>query len=41
MLFLRIQAPNVRANHYFTINVTGTLTGCTPALELVAVTVIV
>jgi len=27
--------------HYFTINVTGILTGCTLELELVAVTVIV
>ena len=27
------------AGHHLTINVTGILTGCTPALELVAVTV--
>jgi hypothetical protein len=27
------------AGHYLTINVTGIVTGCTPALELVAVTV--
>ena len=38
----RDMAPHLsRHAHYLTINVTGILTGCTLALELVAVTVIV